>query len=106
MGGNWETKGNSGNAYDTDTDAPVKDSDTAEAYYEELEWMNGTIEETVDITINTPVVKCEIEEKNHHLFDFFTTYTLNGNVYYLDSNSVTQTPRSLTQKLRLIRWQK
>lgn len=106
MGGKWVTKGKDSQAYITDNDAPVKDSDTAALYYSELQWMNGAVEEIVDITITAPVTNGVVDPEDNHVCDFFTTYTLNGNTYYLNSNNVTMSTRELTQKLQLIRWYK
>lgn len=105
-GGNWDVKTSNGNSYLTDRDAPVLDYDSAEMYFGEIEWMNGAIEETVTLTITAPVKNGDVAPEDNHVFDFFDTYTLNGNTYYLESNTVSLTPRSLKQELTLIRWYK
>ena len=106
LGGSWITQGPKGNSFLNDKDCPVKDADTAHMYFEELEWMNGAIEETATLTITAPVRNGIVADEDNHVFDFFDTYTLNGNIYFLESNSVSLTPRSLKQNLKLIRWYK
>lgn len=107
-GGSWNTGGTS--SRDTflqdDDDIPVSDEATRQMYWRELEWLNGSIQETVTFTITAPVKNGVIAEADNHVFDFFDTYTLNGKVYFLESNNVTFTPRSLKQQLTLIRWYK
>jgi hypothetical protein len=106
-GGSWKTQGSSTNSsFLNASDAPVLDIETWEMYWAEMEWMDRAIEETATLTITAPVKKGVIAERDNHVFDFFDTYTLNGNVYHLESNSVSLTPRSLKQQLTLIRWYK
>ena len=106
LGGSWIKQGPKGNSFLNDKDCPVKDEGTAQMYFQELEWMNGAIEETATLSITAPVRNGIVADEDNHVFDFFDTYTLNGNVYFLESNSISLTPRSLKQNLKLIRWYK
>ena len=105
-GGSWKTSGVNGSTLLNTVDVPVKDYNTASMYLNELEWMDRCIEETATLTITAPVKNGVIADEDNHVFDFFDTYTLNGKEYYLESNTVAFTPRSLTQQLTLIRWYK
>ena len=107
VGGSWGVSGVNGGTLLNQKDAPVKDFNTAKMYFSELEWMDRCIEETVNLTVTAPIKNGNVvNSRDNHVFDFFDTYTLNGNTYYLESNTVSITPRSLKQQMKLIRWYK
>lgn len=107
VGGSWGVSGVNGGTLLNQKDAPVKDFNTAKMYFSELEWMDRCIEEIVNLTVTAPIKNGNVvNPHDNHVFDFFDTYTLNGNTYYLESNTVSINPRSLKQQLKLIRWYK
>ena len=106
-GGAWKKSGTSkGSSFLSGADIPVKDMETARAYLFEMEWMDRCIEETAHVTLTAPVRNGVVEEKGNHVMDFFDRYLLEGKEYFLASNTVSLTPRSLKQNLTLVRWYK
>ena len=106
-GGAWKKSGTSkGSSFLSGADIPVKDMETARAYLFEMEWMDRCIEETAHVTLTAPVRNGVVEEKGNHVMDFFDRYLLEGKEYFLVSNTVSLTPRSLKQNLTLVRWYK
>ena len=106
-GGSWSSWGTSkGNSFldASKGDAPVLDYDTIKRYLDELEWMDRRIEETAKVIITAPVRQGIVDAENNHVMDFFDTYVLNGKRYWLVSNTVSLTPRKLSQTLTLARW--
>lgn len=69
-----------------------------EAYY----WLNRKTQETVSVDI-TDEIKNGVPT-NNHIIDFTERVKLDGNEYFLVSNQIRFTPRSLIQKLQLVRW--
>lgn len=106
-GGQWKKGGTSkGDSFlpHIPADVPVLDVETGRIYRRELEWMDRRIEEKASLTITAPVRKGVVDPAGNHVMDFFDRYILNGREYYLVSNTVTLTPRSLKQALTLVRW--
>ncbi|MBR1760627.1 MAG: hypothetical protein IJ741_05545 [Schwartzia sp.] len=106
-GGQWKKSGTSkGDSFlsHIPADAPALDADTCRAYRRELEWMDRRIEEKATLTITAPVCQGKVAAGGNHVMDFFDRYRLNGQEYYLVSNTVTLTPRNLKQALTLVRW--
>ena len=106
-GASWKKTGNStGDSFlpEVARDVPVLDYGTYRAYMRELEWMDRRIEEKVSLTITAPVRKGAVDPAGNHVMDFLDRYLLNGAEYYLVSNVVSYTPRSLKQSLTLVRW--
>ena len=104
MGSRWpddDTKINGGTAL-IDTDFPVTGTDMLKKLTSEIEWMNQRIEETVSVDITPAVIAgtCSLQ----HIINFTDRIKLDGNEYYLVSNAVIQDPRSIKQKLKLVRW--
>lgn len=85
-----------------DISFPVKELELLKTLTNELLWLNRKIEETVIVDLISRVVK-GIPEINH-IVDFTERIILDGEEYYLVSNTITYTPRKLIQKLQLIRW--
>ena len=73
---------------------PVRDLDTLKKIASALD----SLEEMAEETLN-----CEVVGLNH-VIDFDDTVTYNGNVYYLESNQVTVTPRTIRQSITAKRW--
>lgn len=77
-----------------DSSFPVSDADARKATAD-LKWLNRRIQETVSLNVyNFP-----------HVFDFNDKIILFGNAYFLQSNTMTQTPNiSNQQSLQIVRW--
>ena len=78
-----------------DSSFPIEDYKTLYALTAELRRLNRTTQESVTLDIyDFP-----------HIFDFNDKIIFNGNEYFLDSNSVSKTPRIANkQSLKLVRW--
>ena len=104
MGGKWPEPDDKigGGTSLIDTDFPVKGTEMLKKLTAEIEWMNQRIEETVSVDITPAVIAgtCSLQ----HIIDFTDRIKLDGNEYYLVSNAVIQDPRSIKQKLKLVRW--
>ena len=85
-----------------DTAFPVK----GEAYLWELtkaiEWLNRKTQETVTVEIIANI-RGGVPDVNH-IVDFTERIKFNGSEYFLVSNAVELTPRSLKQTIRMTRW--
>ena len=85
-----------------DTAFPVK----GEAYLWELtkaiEWLNRKTQETVAVEIIANI-RDGVPDVNH-IVDFTERIRFNGSEYFLVSNAVELTPRSLKQTIRMTRW--
>lgn len=78
-----------------DSSFPIEDYNTLYALTAELRRLNRTTQETISLDIyDFP-----------HVFDFNDKVIFGGNEYFLDSNSVSKTPRIVNkQSLKLVRW--
>ena len=85
-----------------DTEFPVTGDDFLRKLTHEIEWLNRKRQEEVSLDIVSPVVKGRATIR--HILDFTERIRLNGNEYFLVSNQVKLTPRSLRQSIRLVRW--
>lgn len=85
-----------------DTEFPVKGDDFLRKLTHEIEWLNRKRQEEVSLDIVSPVVKGQATIR--HILDFTERVRLDGNEYFLVSNQVKLTPRSLRQSIRLVRW--
>ena len=85
-----------------DTEFPVKGDDFLRKLTHEIEWLNRKRQEEVSLDIVSPVVKGQATIR--HILDFKERVRLDGNEYFLVSNQVKLTPRSLRQSIRLVRW--
>ena len=85
-----------------DTEFPVKGDDFLRKLTHEIEWLNRKRQEEVSLDIVSPVVKGQATIR--HILDFTERIRLDGNEYFLVSNQVKLTPRSLRQSIRLVRW--
>lgn len=90
--GNDDGTGLSGNSL-IDTNFPVSDLTTLRKLTAAIEWLNGKIEEHVAMDVYE-------QEK----IDFDKTITYAGNIYYLEKNTITQTPREIKQSIEIVRW--
>jgi hypothetical protein len=72
----------------------VSDSDTLERVVSAINDLNGRTLEKVNLTYYGKTI-----------IDFLKTITYNGNVYYLESNNISETPdKSIIQVLNMVRW--
>ena len=83
------------------TDFPV-DNKTYKSLKSEYLWMNQKICETVSLDITPDVIR-SVEDMTH-IIDFTDKLILDGNEYYLVSNSVQKNPRMFKQSLKIVRW--
>ena len=85
-----------------DTSFPVKGDVFLRKLTKAIEWLNRKTQEEVSVEIVVPVKKCI--PGITHVVDFTERIKLDGHEYYLVSNNIELTPRSLRQKLKLVRW--
>lgn len=85
-----------------DTEFPVKGDDYLAMLTEEIEWLNRRTKETVTMEIVSRVKNGVPEVK--HILDFTERVRFDGSEYFLMSNQVTLTPRSLRQSITIARW--
>ena len=85
-----------------DTEFPVTGDDFLRKLTHEIEWLNRKRQEEVSLDIVSPVVRGRATIR--HILDFTERIRLDGNEYFLVSNQVKLTPRSLRQSIRLVRW--
>ena len=102
-GGKWTgvKNGIDGGTSLIDTDFPVDDA-TAKKCINEIKWMNRKIREVVTIDI-VPPVSFSVPAYGH-IIDFTDVLTYHGNQYYLISNTVSFTPTSHRQTIKIGRW--
>lgn len=77
------------------TDFPVVNNDTIIKLVNAIGWLNRKTQETISMDIyDYP-----------HVIDFNDRIIFNGNVYFLESNSVVKTPRIVNkQSIKIVRW--
>lgn len=77
------------------TDFPVVNNDTIIKLVNAIRWLNRKTQETISMDIyDYP-----------HVIDFNDRIIFNGNVYFLESNSVVKTPRIVNkQSIKIVRW--
>ena len=85
-----------------DTEFPVEGDEFLKELTRDIEWLNRKRQEEVSLDIVSKVVAGV--PAIQHIIDFKERVRLDGQEYYLASNQVSLTPRSLRQKLRLVRW--
>ena len=85
-----------------DTEFPVTGDDFLRKLTHEIEWLNRKRQEEVSLDIVSPVIKGHATIR--HILDFTERIRLDGKEYFLVSNQVKLTPRSLRQSIRLVRW--
>ena len=102
LGGKWADGGSSAGGDKPEIGWPVSDDETMRRILSEICWIYHSIREQVTIDIQCKVVDRVPEYA--HIIDFTDQIVLNGNTYYLQSNTVRRDPRSLTQSLQLVRW--
>ena len=84
------------------TSFPIEETEILAELVESLKWLNRKTKETVSVDIidkisnGVPTI--------NHIVDFTERVILDGKEYFLVSNQVQFTPRSLIQKLQLVRW--
>lgn len=83
-----------GNRLKETIDIPTTDETTLNYYLNELKSLNRRIKEVITMDIYN----------YDHVVDFTDAITFKGNNYYLDSNTISQTPTELKQSVQLVRW--
>ena len=84
------------------TSFPVEEPEILAELVEALKWLNRKTQETVTVDI-LDEIKNGVPTIGH-IVDFTERVILNGAEYFLVSNQISFTPRSLIQKLQLVRW--
>lgn len=76
-------------------DFPISENDTSmlRELKADLLWLHGRTEETVTFDCYDP-----------NVIDFDKTVTWNGNVYYLERNTITKDSKGTKQSIELVRW--
>jgi hypothetical protein len=85
-----------------DTEFPVEGEDFLGELTEAINWLNRKRQEEVTLEVVSKVRNGVSEIQ--HIVDFTERVRLNGQEYFLVANQVELTPRSLRQKLKLVRW--
>ena len=85
-----------------DTSFPVRGYEFLRELTKAIEWLNRKTQEDVSLEI-VANVKNGVPDITH-VVDFTERVKLDGKEYFLVSNNVELTPRSLKQKLNLVRW--
>ncbi len=85
-----------------DTSFPVKGDVILRELTEAIEWLNRKTQEDVTLEIVSPLRNGKPDIT--HVVDFTERVRLDGHEYFLVSNNIELTPRSLRQKLKLVRW--
>ena len=102
LGAQWNDGGDDVGGNKTEIGWPVSDRDTMEKILSEICWIYHSIKEQVNVDIQCRVVDSVPEYT--HVIDFTDKVVLDGNTYYLQSNTVKRDTKSLTQSLQLVRW--
>lgn len=85
-----------------DTSFPVRGYEFLRELTKAIEWLNRKTQENVSLEIVANVKNGAPDIT--HVVDFTERVKLDGKEYFLVSNNVELTPRSLKQKLNLVRW--
>ena len=85
-----------------DTEFPVIGDDYLWELTKAIEWLNRKTQETVTVEILANIHNGVPDVK--HIVDFTERIKFNGNEYFLVSNVVELTPRSLRQTIKMTRW--
>ncbi len=85
-----------------DTEFPVIGEDYLWELTKAIEWLNRKIQETVTVEVVANVRNGVPDVK--HIVDFTERIKFNDNEYFLMSNVVELTPRSLRQTIKMTRW--
>ena len=85
-----------------DTSFPVREINLLYELTNAVYWLNRKIQENISLEIISKIADGVPEIQ--HIIDFTERIKFNGNEYFLVSNLIKFTPRSLKQKLELVRW--
>ena len=85
-----------------DTEFPVSGYDYLEELTKAIEWLNRKTQETVTVEIHANI-RDGVPDVNH-IVDFTERIRFQGQEYFLISNNVELTPRSLRQTIKMTRW--
>ena len=85
-----------------DTEFPVVGDEYLWILTQAIEWLNRKVQETVTVEIQANIRDGVPDVE--HIVDFTERIRFDGNEYFLMSNSVELTPRSLRQVIKMTRW--
>lgn len=85
-----------------DTEFPVVGDEYLWILTKAIEWLNRKVQETVTVEIHANIRDGVPDVE--HIVDFTERIRFDGNEYFLMSNSVELTPRSLKQTIKMTRW--
>ena len=85
-----------------DTEFPVKGDEYLRILTQAIEWLNRKTQETVTVEIHANIRDGVPDVE--HIVDFTERICFEGNEYFLVSNSVELTPRTLRQTIKMVRW--
>lgn len=85
-----------------DTTFPVMEYEILKELTDAVLWLNRKIQEEISVDL---IAKIDNGVPSiNHIVDFTERILLDGNEYYLVSNSIELTPRKFIQRLTLVRW--
>lgn len=85
-----------------DTEFPVLGDEYLYTLTQAIEWLNRKTQETVTMEIHANI-RDGVPDVSH-IVDFTERIRFDGNEYFLMSNSVELTPRTLRQSIKMTRW--
>lgn len=85
-----------------DTEFPVKGEEYLQMLTQAIEWLNRKVQETVTVEVHANI-RDGVPDVDH-IVDFTERIRFDGNEYFLVSNAVELTPRSLKQTIKMTRW--
>ena len=85
-----------------DTEFPVKGEAVLKELTQAILWLNRKTQETVTLEVFANI--CDGVPDVGHIVDFTERIKFEGNEYFLVSNTVELTPRSLKQTIKMMRW--
>ena len=85
-----------------DTEFPVKGEEILKELTQAILWLNRKTQETVTLEVFANI--CDGVPDVGHIVDFTERIRFEGQEYFLQSNAVELTPRSLKQTIKMTRW--
>lgn len=85
-----------------DTEFPVKGEQYLWILTQAIEWLNRKTQETVTLEVHARILDGVPDVD--HIVDFTERIRFDGHEYFLQSNAVELTPRSLKQTIKMTRW--
>jgi len=84
------------------SDIPKNDKSLLDKYQNEIREYDGKIQETISLSVVSPVINGQAEYK--HIIDFTDKILYKGELYYLQTNNVSLNPTEFIQNLTFTRW--